>query len=80
MPALEAITVGFDVLAGVAVFLLGLRFFGRRAGLIAALVYHASPVNPLALSAGNFTNVFALGSRDRWAFRCWSRRTPAAGP
>ena len=59
--ALEAVTVAADVLAGVAVFLLGLRFLGRRAALIAVLVYHASPVNPLALSAGNFTNVFALG-------------------
>lgn len=61
--ALESVIVGFDALAGAALVLVALRFRGDlRAGALAALVYHSVPVSVLALSAGNFTNVFALST------------------
>ncbi len=61
--ALESVIVLFDVIAGVALVLLSRRvLYDIRAGALAALVYHAVPVSFLALSAGNFTNVFAVST------------------
>ena len=56
--ALEITTVFFDVL--ISAFLAWRFLDDRRAGLLAAAIYAFVPMNLLSLSAGNFTNLFAV--------------------
>jgi hypothetical protein len=59
--ALEITTVFFDVLISAALVFLGWRFLDDlRAGLLAGAIYALVPMNGLSLSAGNFTNLFAV--------------------
>jgi hypothetical protein len=59
--ALEAVTAVFDVLVSALLLFLACRFLDDfRAGLIAAVLYQLVPMNALSLSAGNFTNLFAV--------------------
>jgi len=61
--ALEWVVVLFEVLAGGALVWVGLRWFDdRRAGILSAVLFHVIPIGILSLSAGNFTNIFAVSS------------------
>ncbi len=60
---LKGITALFDVGVGLVLIFLARRFLGGlRAGVLAAVVYQLVPVNMLAFSAGNFTNLFGVAA------------------
>jgi hypothetical protein len=61
VPALEVVTVLFDVLVSGLLLYLAKRYLDDfRAGAIAAVLYQLVPMNTLSFSAGNFTNLFAV--------------------
>jgi hypothetical protein len=61
VPSLELVTVFFDVMVSGLLLFLARRFLDDfRAGALAAAIYPLVPMNVLAFSAGNFTNIFAL--------------------
>ena len=59
--ALSVVILCFDLIAGIAVLYGVYRFLDDlRAGVLAFFLYQVAPVGLLVLSAGNFTNLFAL--------------------
>jgi hypothetical protein len=60
---LKGITALFDVGVGLVLIFLARRFLGGlRAGALAAVIYQLVPINILAFSAGNFTNLFGMAT------------------
>jgi hypothetical protein len=60
---LKALTALFDVGVGLVLAYLARRFLGDiRAGILAAALYQLVPINFLAFSAGNFTNLFGVAA------------------
>lgn len=59
--ALEIVVAVFDVLVSALLVFLGSRFMNDLStGLLAAVLYQLVPMNAWSLSAGNFTNIFAV--------------------
>ena len=59
---LKLLTTLADLSVGLALAFLGARFLGDvRAGLLAATLYQLVPLNFLAFSSGNYTNLFGAG-------------------
>jgi hypothetical protein len=60
---LKALTALFDVGIGLVLAYLARRFLGDlRSGILAAVLYQLVPINFLAFSAGNFTNLFGVAA------------------
>jgi hypothetical protein len=60
---LKALTALFDVGIGLVLAFLARRFlWDMRAGILAAALYQLVPINFLAFSAGNFTNLFGVAA------------------
>ncbi len=63
VPVLQALTALFDIGVGLALAFLSVRFWGSfRAGILAAVLYQMVPINFLAFSAGNLTNLFGVST------------------
>jgi hypothetical protein len=60
---IKGLTALFDVGVGLVLFFLARRFLSdARAGILAAVLYQLVPLNFLAFSAGNFTNLFGVAA------------------